>query len=76
MITEEHLRHWVGEILYQLNGIKQEIAADKVKVIGVNLSKDESVYVSFEYLQEKENTIRGTLNCILFDIEHDKEPKE
>ena len=71
MISEEHLKHWISEIEWQLNGIQNEIAATKVNMDGINVGKNGEAWVSFEYLQEKEATIRKLLNCITWDIAHD-----
>jgi len=76
MITQEHLEHWIEEINYQLTGILNEVAEDKLKgKKGIDLKVspkiDEDVYVSFEYILEKAITIKGTLHCIVDDIKND-----
>ena len=70
MITQEHLEHWIQEIRYQLNGIRQEIADSKVGLKGIALNNGK--YVSFEYLQEKVNSIEGNIGCIESDVRDDK----
>jgi len=75
MITQEHLEHWIKEITWSLNGIRKEIAKDKVVVTGINVGKDGEAWVSFEYLQEKAEIIAGTLRCIEDDIQRDGEVK-
>ena len=69
MITEEHLKHWLREIQYQLTGITQEIAESKIGKTKNVLVNDQNV--SFEYLREKATTIRGTIQCIEEDIKND-----
>ena len=71
MITEEHLNHWIQEIDYQLTGILNEVAEDKVKMKGINVGKTGEAYVSFEYILEKAGTIKGTLRCIVDDMRRD-----
>ena len=71
MVTKEHLKHWLGEIYYQLNGILKEVDKEKVVIDGINVGKSGEAWVSFEYLREKAETIRGVMNCIEWDIEHD-----
>ncbi len=76
MITEEHLRHWIKELNYQLTGILNEVAESKLKgkkgiEIKVSPKIDEDVYVSFEYILEKATTIQGTIRCIEDDITND-----
>ena len=68
MITEEHLKHWIEEINYQLQGILNEVAQERVQQKGINLKSN---YVSFEYILEKATTIKGTLHCIEDDIMRD-----
>jgi len=72
MITDEHLKHWIGEINWQLNGIVSEINADKVVMGGINVGKSGESWVSFEYLREKAGTIQGLLRQIQWDMEHDE----
>ncbi len=76
MITEEHLKHWIEEINYQLTGILNEVAESKLKGkkgidIKVSPKIDDDVHVSFEYILEKATTIKGTLHCIEDDIQRD-----
>jgi len=52
MITEEHLNHWLAEINYQLIGILNEVAEDKVKMKGINVGETGEAFVSFEYILE------------------------
>lgn len=69
MITEEHLRHWIGEINYQLNGLRNELNKKEfkdTKIVRVN----DQVF-SFEYGREKVETIAGTIKCIEDDIKND-----
>ena len=66
MITEEHLNHWISEIEYYLNGIGKEVDRSKVGVSGVKLPNNS--YVSFEYLQEKVETLNGIIMCIQKDM--------
>lgn len=70
MITQEHLDHWLDEIQYQLTGILKEVGKDKVgDVKGIEVP--EQGYVSFEYINEKANSIKGTIRCIEDDIKND-----
>ena len=70
MITEEHLKHWLTEIQYQLTSISIEIGKDKVgDVKGIEVPQQG--FVSFEYLQEKAETIRRTITCIEDDMKND-----
>lgn len=71
MITPEHLDHWKSEIQRQLNSIKKEIAADKVKMEGINVGVTGEKWVSFEYLQEKSNIIDRLLETITLEMETD-----
>lgn len=71
MITQEHLEHWLQEIEYQLTGILNEIAEEKVQMKGINVGKTGESFVSFEYLLEKATTIKGTIRCIRDDIRLD-----
>jgi len=73
MITQEHLEHWLNEITWQLNGILKEIALDKVVMKGINVGSSGESWVSFEYLQEKAQTIQKLLGCIVYDITNDVE---
>jgi len=69
MITEDHLKHWMHEIEWQLNGINTEINKKGYKKLtGTILNKD---YLSFEYLREKEGKIRALLKTIQWDVDHD-----
>lgn len=74
MITQEHLEHWLNEIHYQLNGIRTEIAVPKLKEVkGMPIVPDpdnptKTVFVSFEYLREKANTIAMLIGRIHDDI--------
>lgn len=70
MITEEHLTHWLRELDYQLNGILNEVASEKVgDQKGIKLANGK--FVSFEYILEKANTLKGTLHCIQDDMVND-----
>ncbi len=69
MITEEHLEHWLGEITYQLTGILNELGRSEGVSKGINLN--DKLYISFEYLLEKANTIKGTIQCVRDDIKND-----
>ena len=69
MITEEHLRHWIQEINYQLTGVRNELNKKEfqnLKVVTIN----EQAF-SFEYAREKVGTITSTLKCIEDDIKND-----
>lgn len=68
MITQEHLEHWIKEINYQLQGILNEVAEERVQQKGIQLEK---TFVSFEYILEKATTIKGTLHCIEDDVARD-----
>lgn len=68
MITQEHLEHWIQEINYQLQGILNEVAEERVQQKGIKLAK---TFVSFEYILEKATTIKGTIHCIEDDIMRD-----
>jgi len=71
MIEKEHLEHWIGEVLYALNGIQKEInKSGYANVTGEMIHGD---YLSLEYLREKESTIRRLLGCINWDMLHDTE---
>ncbi|MCK5600925.1 hypothetical protein KAR91_03590 [Candidatus Pacearchaeota archaeon] len=70
MITKEHLEHWCDEIDYALNGIKKELAEDRIGntknvIVGSN-------NVSFEYLREKQQTAQRLVGNIRWDIAHDE----
>jgi len=70
MITEEHLKHWLEELQYQLTGIRNEVGKEKVgEVKGIEVPQQG--YVSFEYIREKAETIRRTISCIEDDIKND-----
>jgi len=69
MITEEHLKHWLQEIEYQLTGILNEVAEERVQQKGLKL--ESGAFVSFEYILEKATTIKGTLRCIVDDMKRD-----
>ncbi len=71
MITEDHLKHWLGEIEYQVNGILSEVKHEKVVMDGINVGKNGESFVSFGYLREKGNRIRLLLNNIVWDLDHD-----
>jgi len=71
MITQEHLEHWIKEIEWQLNGILNEVAEERVEMKGINVGKTGEAWVSFEYLLEKATTIKGTIRCIQDDIMRD-----
>jgi len=68
LITQEHLEHWIKEINYQLQGILNEVAEERVQQKGIQLEK---TFVSFEYILEKATTIKGTLHCIEDDVARD-----
>lgn len=70
MITEEHLRHWLGEIEYALDGIYTEVQSDKVECLGTTVSNGK--FVSFEYIREKSTTILGLIHCVRDDMITDK----
>jgi len=71
MITEEHLKQWLEEIEYQLQGILTEVAEARVEMKGINVGKNGEAWVSFEYLLEKATTIKGTIRCIRDDMVDD-----
>jgi len=71
LITQEHLEQWLEEINYQLTGILKEINAEKVQMKIINVGKTGESVVSFEYLQEKANTIYKLLKTIEYDIKND-----
>jgi len=72
MITEEHLLHWLEEINYQLNGLRNELNKKEfaeTKVITVN-----NAAFSFEYAREKTDTISKYIqSTIPYEIKHDEE---
>jgi len=72
MITQKHLVHWLTEIQYQLNGITSEIDPQKVVLKLINVGNTGESVVSFEYLNEKKDTIRQMINNIIYDMEHDE----
>jgi len=73
LITQEHLEHIIKEIRYHLGGINSEI--DDGKLGGINGIPIETplakVFVSFEYIREKANTIEGHLKWIEGDMKND-----
>jgi len=71
MITQEHLEHWLSEMKYALQGVENEINADKVVLKGINVGKTGESYVSFEYLQEKATTLRGLIYMVEEDMRND-----
>ena len=73
MITQEHLIHWLDEIGYQLNGIRNECEIEKIGVAGYLFTKN-GKFVSFDYINEKLDTIVTTMNCILHDMKTDGTP--
>lgn len=80
MITQEHLDHWLSEIKHQLNGLSNEISIKKLKdktgvTVAVSPNIDQDVFVSFEYLREKADTIKQLVKNIEFDIIVDAETK-
>jgi hypothetical protein len=68
MITEEHLKHWIGEIRYQLQGILNEVAVEKVGKGGIVV---DGKFVSFDYILEKANKIEGNVKMIEEDVRLD-----
>jgi hypothetical protein len=60
MITEEHLLHWLGEMKYQLTGLRNELNKKEFKDITSTLVND-GVF-SFEYAREKADTILRIIN--------------
>jgi len=74
MITEEHLKHWLGEIRWQLNGILKEIDMEKVQMNGINVGKTGEAFVSFTYLNEKAIKIEKFLELIDSEIISDEMP--
>ena len=71
MITEEHLKQWLKEIEYQVDGILSEVKSEKVIMDGINVGNNGESFVSFGYLREKGNRIRLLLNNIIWDMEND-----
>jgi len=71
MITEEHLKQWLTEIVYQSNGIQKEIDPKKVIMKGINVGSTGEAWVSFEYLKEKNDTIRKLITIIERDMVND-----
>jgi len=71
MITKEHLKHWLGEMTWQVDAILKEVNVNKVVIDGINVGASGESWVSFEYLREKASKIKGLMNCIEWDIEHD-----
>ena len=69
MITEEHLNHWLDEFQYHLTGILNELGRSEGVSKGIALN--DKLYISFEYLLEKANTIKGTIKCIEDDMKND-----
>lgn len=74
MITEEHLKHWLSEIQWQLNGILGEIKMEKVQMGGINVGKNGEKFVSFTYLNEKAMKIEKFLAHIESEIISDEMP--
>ena len=70
MITQEHLEHWIKEIEYARNGLKTHLLKEGFR--GKDGIMVDGSHLSFDYLNEKINTIRGLLNCIEDDIKNDK----
>jgi len=75
LITEEHLKHWLQEMKYQLISIEKEINEHKLgDVKGVSLSvasPPSNVFVSFEYLREKAFTLAHLVKSIEDDMRND-----
>ena len=69
MISEEHLEHWLSEMEYALNGIRNELNKKSyAKEVGLMINTD---YLSLEYLREKEATLKRLIYDIKWDTEHD-----
>lgn len=77
MITEEHLKHGLNEMKYQLISIEKEITVAKLKhVTEIDIDvgvtpKREDVHVSFEYLREKSFTLVKLIQNVEWDMNHD-----
>ena len=71
MITEDHLKHWLGEIEYQVRGLLGEVSADKVIMDGINVGQNGESFVSFSYLREKGDKIRLMVDQIVWDMKND-----
>jgi len=69
LISQAHLDHWLDEIHYHLRGMLNELGRSEGVSKGINLN--DKLYISFEYLLEKANTIKGTIKCIEDDIKND-----
>ena len=69
MITEEHLKHWITELQYAMNGIHNELQKDGLKDCdGIMINGS---YFSFNYVKEKTDTIIRLLHCIEWDLRND-----
>ena len=69
MITEEHLRHWMSEILYANNGISGSVNHDGMEhTDGVLIGGST---LSLNYIREKTKMIETMIECINKDIEVD-----
>lgn len=70
MITEEHLIHWINEILYATNGIAGNVNKKGMKGIDGLMVNDS--HLSLEYIREKTQTIARLVGCIQHDMIVDK----
>ncbi len=66
MISDTHLKHWLSEIEWQLNGIAGEINKKGYgDTDGIMINEG---HLSLEYLREKQGTIRRLMGCIREDM--------
>ena len=71
MITEEHLAHWVEQTRIRLDAMATELDPKKVVMEGINVGSSGEAWVSFMYLREKIELIRGFMRCIEDDVARD-----
>ena len=70
MIKEEHLQHWMNEIEYACNGMEIHLQKDGFKDMDGTMINGS--HLSFDYLNEKIETIRRLLGCITHDMVGDE----
>jgi predicted DNA-binding ribbon-helix-helix protein len=69
MITEEHLKHWLKEIDWQLTGLRKELARADGIITGVQIT--DKLFFSFSYANEKSGTIEHLIKMIRDDMKND-----
>ena len=69
LITEDHLKHWLSEIQWQLNGINTELS--KSGYLKCNGFVKHGSFLSLEYLREKQYKIQKLKEQIEWDTKFD-----